>query len=48
MRGQIAILELARGRFGYVSVALGSSIEIRTRFYRKALCKDIFYEESLS
>ena len=52
MRGPIAILELVRGRFGYVSVALGqsvfSSIEIRTRFYRKVLCKDIFYEESLS
>uniref|UniRef100_A0A0D3BHK3 Uncharacterized protein n=1 Tax=Brassica oleracea var. oleracea TaxID=109376 RepID=A0A0D3BHK3_BRAOL len=35
------ILELVRGRFGYVSVALGQSvfgsIEIRTRFYRKAL-----------
>ncbi|KAF2574902.1 hypothetical protein F2Q70_00004563 [Brassica cretica] len=39
--GPIAILELVRGRFGYVSVASGQSvfsgsIEIRTRFYRKA------------
>ena len=52
VRGPIAILELVRGRFGYVFVALGQSvfgsIEIRTGFYRKALCKDIFYEESLS
>ncbi|KAF3515343.1 hypothetical protein F2Q69_00006672 [Brassica cretica] len=45
MRGPIAILELVRGRFGYVSVALGQSvfgsIEIRTRFYRKALCSSL-------
>ncbi|KAF3501560.1 hypothetical protein F2Q69_00041699 [Brassica cretica] len=50
VRGPMAILELVRGRFGYVSVAFGQSvfsdsIEIRTRFYRKALCKDSFYEE---
>ena len=52
VRDPIVILELVCGRFEYVSVALGQSvfglIEIRTRFYRKALCKDIFYEESLS
>ena len=52
MRGPIAKLKLVRGRFGYVSEGLGQSvfgsIEIRTRFYIKALCKDIFYEESLS
>ena len=50
MRGPMAILELVRDRFGYVSVASGhsvfsGSIEIRTRFYRKALCEDSFYEE---
>ena len=50
MRGPMAILELVRGRFGYVSVAFGQSvfsgsIEIGTKFYRKALCKDSFYEE---
>ena len=50
MRGPMAILELVRGRFGYVSVASGQSvfsgsIEIRTRFYRKALCEDSFYKE---
>ena len=48
VRGPIAILELVRGWFGYMSVALRKSvlgsIEIRTRFYRKVLCKDIFYE----
>ena len=43
----MAILELVRGRFGYLSVAFGQSvfsgsIEIRTRFYRKALRKDFF------
>ena len=43
----MAILELVRGQFGYVSVAFGQlvfsgSIEIRTRFYRKALRKDFF------
>ncbi|KAF2539043.1 hypothetical protein F2Q68_00021244 [Brassica cretica] len=42
VRGPMAILELVRGRFGYVSIASGQSvfsgsIEIRTRFYRKAL-----------
>ncbi|KAF3599642.1 hypothetical protein F2Q69_00037034 [Brassica cretica] len=47
VRGPVAILELVRGRFGYVSVAFGQSvfsgsIEIRTRFYRKALRKDFF------
>ena len=47
MCGPMAILELVRGRFGYVSVAFGQSvfsgsIEIRTRFYRKALRKDFF------
>ena len=50
MRGPMAILELVRGRFGYVSVAFeqsvfSGSIEIEKRFYRKALCKDSFYEE---
>uniref|UniRef100_A0A0D3EAS1 Uncharacterized protein n=1 Tax=Brassica oleracea var. oleracea TaxID=109376 RepID=A0A0D3EAS1_BRAOL len=50
VRGLMAILELVRGRFGYASVASGQpvfsgSIEIRTRFYRKALCEDFFYEE---
>ncbi|KAF3499777.1 hypothetical protein F2Q69_00041700 [Brassica cretica] len=53
VRGPMAILELVRGRFGYVSVAFGQlvfsgSIEIRTRLYRKALCKDSSYEEKLS
>ena len=43
----MAILELVRGRFGYVSVAFrqsvfSGSIEIRTRFYRKVLRKDLF------
>ncbi|KAF3523088.1 hypothetical protein F2Q69_00048240 [Brassica cretica] len=43
----MAILELVRGQFGCVSVAFGQSvfsgsIEIRTRFYRKALRKDFF------
>ena len=43
----MAILELVRGRFGYVSLAFGQSvfsgsIEIRTRFYRKVLLKDLF------
>ncbi|KAF3547049.1 hypothetical protein DY000_02008450 [Brassica cretica] len=43
----MAILELIRRRFGYVFVAFGQSvfsgsIEIRTRFYRKALRKDFF------
>ncbi|CAN6801981.1 unnamed protein product, partial [Brassica oleracea] len=47
VRGPVAILELVRGRFGYVSVAFGQlvfsgSIEIKTRFYRKALRKDFF------
>ncbi|KAF3586477.1 hypothetical protein F2Q69_00027794 [Brassica cretica] len=47
VRGPMAILELVCGRFGYVSVAFGQSvfrgsIEIRTRFYRKALRKDLF------
>ena len=50
VRGPMAILELVRGRFGYVYVAFGQSvfngsIEIVTKFYRKALCKDSFYEE---
>ncbi|KAF2533206.1 hypothetical protein F2Q70_00029696 [Brassica cretica] len=50
VRGPMAIIELVRGRFGYVSVAFGQSvfsgsIEIGTRFYRMALCKDSFYEE---
>ena len=50
VRGPMAILELVRGRFGYVSVAsvksvFSGSIEIRSRFYRKALCEDSFYEE---
>ena len=50
MRGPMAILELVRGRFGYMSVAFGQfvfsgSIEIETIFYRKALCNDSFYEE---
>ncbi|KAF3540781.1 hypothetical protein F2Q69_00021682 [Brassica cretica] len=50
MCGPMAILELVNGRFGYVSVAsrksvFSDSIEIRTRFYRKALCGDSFYEE---
>ncbi|KAF3572366.1 hypothetical protein F2Q69_00058476 [Brassica cretica] len=50
VRGPMAILELVRGRFGYVSVAFrqsvfSGSIEIGTRFYRKTLCKDSFYEE---
>ena len=50
MRGLMVILELVRGRFGYVSVASGKSvfsglIEIRTRFYRKVFCEDSFYEE---
>ncbi|KAF3504376.1 hypothetical protein F2Q69_00043225 [Brassica cretica] len=48
VRGPMAILELVRGRFGYVSIASGQSvfsgsIEIRTRFYRKALCEDSFF-----
>ena len=43
----MAILELVRGRFGYVFVAFGQSvfscsIEIRKRFYRKALRKYLF------
>ncbi|KAF3583571.1 hypothetical protein F2Q69_00029593 [Brassica cretica] len=43
VRGPMAILELVRGRFGYVSVASGQlvfsgSIEIRTRFYCKTNC----------
>uniref|UniRef100_A0A0D3DKL5 Uncharacterized protein n=1 Tax=Brassica oleracea var. oleracea TaxID=109376 RepID=A0A0D3DKL5_BRAOL len=47
VRGLMVILELVRGRFGYVSVAFGQSvfsgsIEIRTRFYRNALRKDFF------
>ncbi|KAF3511742.1 hypothetical protein F2Q69_00005508 [Brassica cretica] len=47
VRGPMAILELVRGRFGFLSVAFGQlvfsgSIEIRTRFYRKVLCKDLF------
>ncbi|KAF3557671.1 hypothetical protein F2Q69_00012702 [Brassica cretica] len=47
VRGPMAILELVRDRFGYVSVAFGlsifsGSIEIRTRFYRKALRKYFF------
>ncbi|KAF3544357.1 hypothetical protein DY000_02006448 [Brassica cretica] len=47
VRGLMAILALVCGRFGYVSVAFGqsvisASIEIRTRFYRKALRKDFF------
>ncbi|KAG5388403.1 hypothetical protein IGI04_029944, partial [Brassica rapa subsp. trilocularis] len=47
VRGLISILELVRGRFGYMSVAFGQSvfsgsIEIWTRFYCKALRKDIF------
>ena len=47
MRGPMAILELLRGRFGYVSVTFGQSvfstlIEIGTRFYRKGLCKVTF------
>ena len=51
MRGPMAILELVRGRFGYVSVAFGQSvfsgsIEIRTRFYRKVLRKDLFTKMS--
>ncbi|KAF3581506.1 hypothetical protein DY000_02030997 [Brassica cretica] len=50
VRGPMAILELVRGRFGYVFFASGQlvfsgSIEITTRFYRKALCEDSFYEE---
>ncbi|KAF3539634.1 hypothetical protein F2Q69_00019231 [Brassica cretica] len=53
VRGPMTILELVRGRFGYVSVAFGrsvfsGSIEITIRFYRKAVCKDSFYEEQLS
>ncbi|KAF3540783.1 hypothetical protein F2Q69_00021689 [Brassica cretica] len=48
--GPMAILDLVRSRFGYVFVASGQSvfngsIEIRTRFYRKALCEDSFYKE---
>ena len=40
MRGPMAILELVRGRFGYVSIAseqlvFSGSIEISTTFYRK-------------
>ena len=47
VRGPMAILELVHGRFGYVPVAFeqlvfSGSIEIRTRFYRKALRKDFF------
>ena len=47
VRGLISILELVRGRFGYMSVAFGQSvfsgsIEIWTIFYCKALRKDIF------
>ena len=47
VRGLISILEFVRGRFGYMSVAFGQSvfsgsIEIWTRFYCKALRKDIF------
>ncbi|KAF2552149.1 hypothetical protein F2Q68_00035734 [Brassica cretica] len=50
VRGPMAILDLACGRFGYVYVASGQSvfsgsIEIGTKFYRKALCEDSFYEE---
>ena len=53
MRSTMAILDHVRGRFGYLSVAFGQSvflvfrgsIEIETRFYRKALRKDSFYEE---
>ncbi|KAF3540558.1 hypothetical protein F2Q69_00021604 [Brassica cretica] len=50
VRGPMAIPEIVRGRFGYVSVAFGQSvfsgsIEIGTRIYRKALCKDSFYED---
>ena len=50
MRDPMVILDLVRNRFGYVSVASGQSvfsgsIEIITRFYRKALCEDSFYEE---
>ncbi|KAF3545395.1 hypothetical protein DY000_02006286 [Brassica cretica] len=45
VRGPMAILELVRGRFGFLSVAFGQSvfsgsIEIRTRFYRKVLYID--------
>ena len=47
VRGLISIFELVRGRFGSMSVAFGQSvfsgsIEIWTRFYCKALRKDIF------
>ncbi|CAN6815418.1 unnamed protein product, partial [Brassica oleracea] len=47
VRGLMAILELDRGRFGYVSVAFGQSvfigsIEIITTFNRKAIRKDFF------
>ena len=47
VRGLISILELVRGRFGYMSVAFGQSvfsgsIEIWTIFYCKAVRKDIF------
>ena len=46
MRGPNAILELIRGRFGYVYAfgqpLFSGSIEIETRFYRKALCKYSF------
>ncbi|KAF2598877.1 hypothetical protein F2Q68_00009874 [Brassica cretica] len=47
VRGPMAIFELIHGRFGYVSVAFGQSvfsgsIEIRTRFYREVLRKDLF------
>ncbi|KAF3544539.1 hypothetical protein DY000_02008006 [Brassica cretica] len=48
----MAILEPVHGRFGNVSVAFGQlvftgSIEIRKRFYRKALCKDFFTKITL-
>ncbi|KAF2560057.1 hypothetical protein F2Q68_00016758 [Brassica cretica] len=43
----IVILEFVRGQFGYVSVALRQSIfgliEIRTSFYREALCGDHYF-----
>ena len=44
VRGPIAILEIVRGWFRYVSFALGQpvfdSIETWTRFYREALRRD--------
>ena len=51
VRSLISILELVRGRFGYMSVAFGQSvfsgsIEIWMIFYCKALRKDIFMKNT--